>query len=302
MMTKWLPSMMEQWLTFVTSLEPRIHSLTAKTFEAYHASKSSTIPNVIKVQKMADPYVQGARKFTQPYFNQLSFLDQIQVIYLQFEASTLFPPTTTSNLSDFQRETTPIKEKSVLKRFVFSSASIVALKAKYTENLECPLHPSRVEALSAFLWSRYVVAAEANFGPKKLNLLLHAVNLQTRMDPSLTRNSFGNIFRFATVILYIEERNGFVGKVRAAIRKIDNEYVKKLQDHTQQLDFLKETSGIFMKDVVPFIFSSLCRLPKYEMDFGWGNPMWIGQVSLPFKNVVVFIDNKSGDGIEAWLT
>ncbi|KAM3749330.1 hypothetical protein ACB098_05G176300 [Castanea mollissima] len=222
-------------------------------------------------------------------------------IYLQLEASTLFPPTTTSNLSDFQRETTLTKEKSLLKRFVFSSASIVALKAKYTDNLECPLHPSRVEALSAFLWSRYVVAAEANFGPKKLNLLLHAVNLQTRMDPSLTRNSFGNIFRFATVILSIEERNGFVSKVRAAIRKIDNEYVKKLQDHTQQLDFLKETSGIFMKDVVPFIFSSLCRLPIYEMDFGWGNPMKIGRVSLPFKNVVVFIDNKSGDGIEAWV-
>ena len=102
-------------------------------------------------------------------------------IYPQFEASTLFPPTTTSNLSDFQRETTLIKEKSVLKRFVFSSASIVAL----AENLECPLHPSRIEALSAFLWSQYVAAIGANFGPKKLNLQLHAVNLRTRMDRSL---------------------------------------------------------------------------------------------------------------------
>ena len=61
MMTKWLPSMMEQWLTSVTSLEPHIHSLIAKTFEAHHASKSSVVPHVIKVQKMADPYIQGAR-------------------------------------------------------------------------------------------------------------------------------------------------------------------------------------------------------------------------------------------------
>ena len=37
------------------------------------------------------------------------------------------------------------------------------------------------------------------------------------------------------------------------------------------------------------------------MDFGWGNPMWIGRVSLPFKNVVVFLDTKSGDGIKAWV-
>ena len=67
------------------------------------------------------------------------------------------------------------------------------------------------------------------------------------------------------------------------------------------MDFLKETGGKFLKDVVPFIFSSLYKFPIYEMDFGSGNPMWIGRVSLPFKNVVVFIDTKSGDRIEAWV-
>ncbi|XP_050277923.1 stemmadenine O-acetyltransferase-like [Quercus robur] len=223
-------------------------------------------------------------------------------IYPQFQASTLFPPTST--LSGFQPENSMIKEKLVLKRFVFSSTSVVALREKYGESsdLECPLHPSRVEALSVFLWSRYVAATQANIGPKKLNMVLFAVNLRTRMDPPLPRNSFGNIFRLATVLLSSEERSGLVGKVRAAIRKIDNEYVKKLQDHAQHLNFLKEASGkVLTEDVVPFNFSSWCRFPMYEVDFGWGNPMWIGLVSLPFKNVVVFIDTKSGDGIEAWV-
>ena len=118
----------------------------------------------------------------------------------------------------------------------------------------------------------------------------------------MSGNYFGNIFRVATVILSSEERYGLVGKLRAAIRKIDNEYVKKLQGHTQHLDFLKDASEKVLKqDVVPFNFTSLCRFPIYEMDFGWGNPMWIGRVSLPFKNVVVFLDTKSGDGIEAWV-
>ena len=220
----------------------------------------------------------------------------------QFQASTLFPPTST--LSGFKPETGMIKEKLVLKRFVFSSATIETLKEKYAESsdLECPLHPSRVEALSAFLWSRYVAATQENCGHKKLNLVLFAVNLRTRMDPPLSGNFFGNIYRVATVILSSEERIGLMGNLRAAIRKIDNEYVKKLQDHTQYLDFLKEeTEKIQKKDIVPFSFSSLCRFPIYEMDFGWGNPMWIGRVSLPFKNVTVFIDTKSGDGIEAWV-
>ncbi|KAM3701490.1 hypothetical protein ACJW31_05G177600 [Castanea mollissima] len=192
-------------------------------------------------------------------------------IYPQFQASTLFPPTST--LSGFKPETGMIKEKLVLKRFVFSYATIETLKEKYAESsdLECPLHPSRVEALSAFIWSRYVAATQENCGHKKLNLVLFAVNLRTRMDPPCDK-------------------------------KIDNEYVKKLQDHTQLLDFLKEASEKVLKhDIVPFNFTSLCRFPIYEMDFGWENPMWIGRVSLPFKNVTVFIDTKIGDGIKAWV-
>ena len=116
-------------------------------------------------------------------------------IYPQFQASTLFPPTST--LSGFQPETSMIQEKLVLKRFVFSSATIEVLKEKYAESsdLECPLHPSRVEALSAFLWSRYAAATQENCGHKKLNLVLFAVNLRTRMDPPLSGNYFGNIFR-----------------------------------------------------------------------------------------------------------
>ena len=43
------------------------------------------------------------------------------------------------------------------------------------------------------------------------------------------------------------------------------------------------------------------QVPIYEVDFGWGKPIWVGRVSLPFKNVVVFIDTKSGGGIEAWV-
>lgn len=82
--TKWLPSMMEQWLTFVTSLEPHVQSLTTKMFEVYHASKSSVAPHVIKIQKMADHYIQGAMKFTEPYFNQVMtvtkpYMDKVSV-------------------------------------------------------------------------------------------------------------------------------------------------------------------------------------------------------------------------------
>ena len=74
-------------------------------------------------------------------------------IYPQFQSSTLFTPTSTS--SRFELKTSLTKEKLVLKRFVFSSTSIEALKAKYVESsgLEYPIYPSRIEASSAFIWS-----------------------------------------------------------------------------------------------------------------------------------------------------
>lgn len=64
--------------------------------------------------------------------------------------------------------------------------------------------------------------------------------------------------------------------------------------------WLDNTQGVagekYLEDVVPFILSG-----SLYKKFGWGNPLWIGWVSLPFKNVVIFIDTNSGDGIEAWV-
>ena len=68
------------------------------------------------------------------------------VIYPQFQSSTLCPPAT--NLSRFDPTYVMTKEKLVLKKFVFSSALIEALKAKYVESSTgLELYPSRVDAL-----------------------------------------------------------------------------------------------------------------------------------------------------------
>ena len=141
--------------------------------------------------------------------------------------------------------------------------------------------------------------------PEKLYTVLHAVNLRTRMDPPLPENYFGNISRFAIALPSInseEECVGIVSEVRDAIRKIDGDYVRKLQEGSGHLDFMKERAEQITKgDVVSFSFTSLCRFPLYETDFGWGKPIWVGSASLTFKNLVVFMDTSSSGGIEAWI-
>ncbi|RVW18101.1 Deacetylvindoline O-acetyltransferase [Vitis vinifera] len=44
------------------------------------------------------------------------------------------------------------------------------------------------------------------------------------------------------------------------------------------------------------------RFPLYEADFGWGKPIWVGSASLPFKNLILFMDSSgTNGGIEAWI-
>ncbi|XP_071729699.1 uncharacterized protein [Rutidosis leptorrhynchoides] len=70
--TKWIPTVKEQWLTFVTNTEPNMQVLTANTVEFYHESKKALMPHVIKIQHVLDPYIKEANKFTKPYTNQLT--------------------------------------------------------------------------------------------------------------------------------------------------------------------------------------------------------------------------------------
>jgi shikimate O-hydroxycinnamoyltransferase len=46
-----------------------------------------------------------------------------------------------------------------------------------------------------------------------------------------------------------------------------------------------------------FGFTSWCKLPIYETDFGWGKPTWV-TTSKSSRNTILLIDTKNGNGIE----
>ncbi|CAK7332407.1 unnamed protein product [Dovyalis caffra] len=224
------------------------------------------------------------------------------IISPEFVSATLFPPI---NISGFRPATGITKEGVVTKRFVFCSSSIETLREKYSESgsLENQRPPSRVEALSVFMWRRFMAATKVESRPERIYSMIHAVNLRSRMEPPLPEYSFGNYYRVAFTIPSIGtggENYSLVNQVRDSIGKLDKQYVKKLQKGNEHLDFIKEQAASFLKgEMVSLNFTSLCRFPLYEADFGWAKPIWVGSPSLTFKNLVVFMDTASGDGIEA---
>lgn len=228
------------------------------------------------------------------------------IVVPQFGADALFPP---KNIAGFKSSSGMVKEDITTRRFVFSASAVAAIRAKYSSDsivtTEHPRRPSRIEALSAFLWTTYVAAIKEDVNPNSIYAVLHAVNLRPRVDPPLPDHFFGNVSRIAVAVPCRDvEKEGYdvLNPMRDAIKKVDGEYVRKLREGDEHLDFLRDRSERFSSgEVVPFGFTSLCRFPLYEADFGWGKPIWVGSGCLTYNNLIVFIDTSSGDGIEAWV-
>lgn len=50
-----------------------------------------------------------------------------------------------------------------------------------------------------------------------------------------------------------------------------------------------------------YTFSSWCKHPVYDVDFGWGKPVWFSTAVYPYKNNVVMMDCKDGEGLKFGL-
>ncbi|CAK9172671.1 unnamed protein product, partial [Ilex paraguariensis] len=224
---------------------------------------------------------------------------------LDFDIDSPFPP---RDLSGFIPNAVISKEKIVTRRFVFDKSKLEILKKSACSGAESIVKdPTRVEAVSAFIWSHFMQVANANakMDSKKIFAAVHAVNLRPKMNPPLSNHAFGNLWSFALAVSKPEEDKDYhdlVFKLRSAIRKINGDYVKKLQDGEEYLNYLKRSKEQFSRGDLEFCnFSSWCRFPVYEVDYGWGKPVWVCTTAMPFKNVVILMSTRDGDGIEAWV-
>ncbi|KAJ4702265.1 vinorine synthase-like [Melia azedarach] len=202
------------------------------------------------------------------------------------------------------------KGKSITKRFVFDASAIAEIKARAISSRVTV--PTRVEAVSAFIWKCFMAVSKAKHGSQRPSLLTHLVNLRRRMSPPLSKNSVGNFLWIAAakcVSMQKVELPYLVNELRDAISKLDSDFVKKLRSdvgNSVMCESLKEINEICSKDEVDYIgFTSWCKFGFYETDFGWGKPIWVSGFGLncsPVMNLIILVDTRFGDGIEAWTT
>ncbi|XP_026443697.1 vinorine synthase-like, partial [Papaver somniferum] len=126
----------------------------------------------------------------------------------------------------------------VTKKFAFEASKLAELteKFKFTNETEDVIEgnkPTRVEALSAFLWKCFIDIDQAEFkgvAPTRVYLATHAVNIRSRMVPQFPTCSFGYMIAITDAISSIKNEGSGINeryypklaqKVRDAVKKID---------------------------------------------------------------------------------
>ncbi|CAK9174044.1 unnamed protein product [Ilex paraguariensis] len=170
--------------------------------------------------------------------------------------------------------------------------------------------PTRVEVVTAMIWKALISAARAKHGRLRDSLLVQIVNMRGKTIPPLPEISLGNFFLAAVARSSADENkmelHDLVSLVRDGTRDAIAKFAKLPVLNGNEVRLMLENlrteclGGLYNSEVDVRVFSSWCRFPLYEADFGWGKPDWVSLTSCPAE-IVFLMDTKCGEGIEAWV-
>ncbi|MED6119542.1 hypothetical protein PIB30_012731 [Stylosanthes scabra] len=215
--------------------------------------------------------------------------------------SALFPPSETLPAGMSASVNIPA-EKFTTTRLIFESSKIQELKKKVRLEFE----PSRVEVVLALIWRCALLSKTTAF---KASALFQAVNLRPRMEPRVPETAIGNfVWPFAVTVEeeYELELEVLVKKMRDSLKDFMESKVERLKNSDEVMEGLKERGEMLKKKRISLVYkcSSWCKIGYsiYEVDFGWGKPVWMCSINNIVSNTIAFMDTRDGHGVEAFVT
>ncbi|KAH7836066.1 hypothetical protein Vadar_032417 [Vaccinium darrowii] len=201
--------------------------------------------------------------------------------------------------------------KVVTKIFVFDAAKIAELKDKLIGGSGEDRKPSRVEVVVTAVWKALILASRARNEEKLRNSAISVpVNLRGRTGLPTPENLMGNFYMLIATTFEPEQNTTepnhihLLGLLRESMRKSLATLAKLSNDgkiSSAGLNFYNKVGKSMLDENVDVLnFTSWCRFPMYETDFGWGKPCWVSGARFPLE-MVVLSDTNCGTGIEAWV-
>ncbi|KAK9072879.1 hypothetical protein SSX86_009314 [Deinandra increscens subsp. villosa] len=194
----------------------------------------------------------------------------------------------------------------VTRSFLFPNRKLNDLKSKVTamtmESGQPIMDPTRVEALSWLLHSRAMAAAtKKSSGTFKGSDMIFPVDIRGILVDKLAPTSVGNMFLSIECRVTYErelEPHITIGEMRKM--KVVFQSIPNLESVMQIFGQMSpETALETLKRIDEcYIYTSVCRFPTYDIDFGWGKPVKV-TLGGTIKNATVLMAAPDGDGIEA---
>ncbi|KAK3027446.1 hypothetical protein RJ639_041052 [Escallonia herrerae] len=226
-------------------------------------------------------------------------------IFPSLDAASFFPGRGLDKFSmNLPRSMKNAEFKSATKMFAFNKKAISTLRAMCRSP-----RVSSVQLVNAILWKALIGVDREKHGRSRASVLIQPVNLRGKTNPPLAQHTLGNLWGLGTTQVKAGDNMAFqdvVDLLDGSIRK----YVKDCGDVLSNGEdgyevvinpFLESNKTMSNSEVNFCSFTSWCKFPFYEADFGLGKPIWASAVNMPLKNVVIVMDGKKGDGIEAWV-
>ncbi|KAI3700463.1 hypothetical protein L2E82_45093 [Cichorium intybus] len=195
-------------------------------------------------------------------------------------------------------------------RFVFDSMALASLKAESLSNTTPASRGlTRTEVTGAVVWKAAAKAASTvrPFSPDSPHALFTFVNLRKRASPPLPNELIGNVISAGMAICFPNKQPDLatlMGEVRESLSKLNSDYVgslKREKGHETFIGFQKMINDLIEKmDEEDCLFAtSLLNAGIYQIDFGWGKPIWFYHMNPGCSRIVSLNDVKKGGGVEA---
>ncbi|KAJ1275618.1 hypothetical protein BS78_05G149100 [Paspalum vaginatum] len=141
------------------------------------------------------------------------------------------------------------------------------------------------EALSGLVWRARTSAL--GLAPEQRTKLLFAVDGRRRFEPPLPRGYFGNGIVLTHALATAGELlaapvSRAAGLVQDAVRMVTDEYMRSAVDYFEATRARPSLASTLL-------ITTWSRLEFHGADFGWGEPIMSGPVTLPEKEVILFL-------------
>lgn len=170
---------------------------------------------------------------------------------------------------------------------------------------------SKVRVVSTVIAKAMIRIDQMKYGGVRPSHIIQSVDMRHRTIPPIPRHSCGNLVlhsvakcMHAPTDLGVQE---IIYMISDAIEKTVSDCAKVFsvgEDGYEDIIIKPEADlieGLKSCDVHDLWFTDWSKFGLYKVDFGWGKPVSVDMAPVPYERVTVLMNNKDGDGIEAWV-